>query len=95
MIVSARSMFVLMHGEVSADNSSEFMCPTKALLQYESKTGKYLIMHEKYKVKSHLITYYVKEWKKGETTCHIFLNQDNPSISWGNHLPINLMLYKT
>ena len=92
MLVGAGLMFVLMHGEVSADSSpkpslhrdvSDFYCETTILFDWDNKKQKYVEIAKKNTGTGihYLVKECAKEDPKENTTCYILVLQDNPSIS--------------
>jgi hypothetical protein len=93
MLVGAGLMFVLMHGEVSADSSpksslhqrdvSNFYCETTLLFDWDRKKEKYVEIGKRFKGTgiNHLVKECRKEDPKENTTCYVLAMQDNPSIS--------------
>ena len=91
MLVGAGLMFVLMHGEVSAEKTSydskqDFICKSRLLLEWDEKEQMNEVLHVKYKagtehIKTSIVRECRKEDKKENTTCYIFIAQDNPAIS--------------
>ena len=90
MLVGAGLMFVLMHGEVSADNpkedhkhTSDFLCESTILFSWSTKAGEYIPTKEKFKGSHapYTVQECRKEDKKDNTTCYIFMLHKNPAIS--------------
>ena len=91
MLVGAGLMFVLMHGEVSADSpntnlhrdTSDFYCKTTLLFDWDNKKQKYIELAKKYAGTGihYLVKECAKEDPKENTPCYILVLQENPSIS--------------
>jgi hypothetical protein len=89
MIVGAGLMFVLMHGEVSADSNpksslhqrdvSDFYCETTLLFDWDNKKEKYVEISKKNKGSG--IHYLVKECRKEDPkenrTCYVLAMRQN------------------